>query len=304
MVSLVALLTWRLPAWLVLPIFLIFASLDGVYVSSALFKVPQGAWFTLMLAVVLSSIFILWRFGKEAQWTAESLDRLPASALLTATTDGGGGNDQPPVRLADAFGGTPVSTVPGLGIFFDKQGDPAVLPASFAHFVRKFAARPRVLVFFHMRPLPVPTVAPGERFVVTRAASAAAGLLPDCYSVVMRHGYTDDVLRPGMARELVAQVELAVARQVGSGSSRGNGGNEAALAALREAYGAQTVYVLGKETMRIGRPAGKSRYGPGALARRFFLAMFLWLRENSRTKLADLDIDVDKLVEVGFLKEI
>jgi len=34
------------------------------------------------------------------------------------------------------------------------------------------------------------------------------------------------------------------------------------------------------------------------------LSAFLWIRENSRTKLADLDIDADQLIEVGFVKEI
>ena len=34
------------------------------------------------------------------------------------------------------------------------------------------------------------------------------------------------------------------------------------------------------------------------------LETLLWIRENSRTKLADLDIDADNLVEVGFVKHI
>lgn len=34
------------------------------------------------------------------------------------------------------------------------------------------------------------------------------------------------------------------------------------------------------------------------------LETFLWIRENSHTKLADLDIDADNLVEVGFVKQI
>ncbi|KAJ9154879.1 Potassium transporter 5 [Pleurostoma richardsiae] len=284
MVSVIAILAWRLPIYVVLPIFLIFAGLDGAFLSAVLTKVPEGAWFTLLLAFILSSIFILWRFGKENQWAAESLDRLPPDAVLVRGDPARGA----PARLAQAFGGTPVSVVPGLGIFFDKVGDSSVLPTSFAHFVRKFAARPAVLVFFHMRPLPVASVAPGERFVVTRTAG-----VPNCYGVVMRHGYADDVIRPGMARDLVAQVELAVSRSA----------DRDELEALREAHGSQIVYVLGKETMRVKTLPGQ-RFRPVAMARRVLLQTFLWIRENTRTKLADLDIDVDKMVEVGFLKEI
>ena len=231
-----------------------------------------------------------------------------------------------------------------MGIFFDKTGDPAILPPSFVHFVRKFAARPSVLIFFHMRPLPVPSVPLGERFVVTRRSSsglppsapgseaegyvaARSGseersndvkprvggvpLLPDAYSVVLRHGYMDDVLRPGLARDLVAQIELAV-------SGRGENGHLAGeLETLRRAVEAQIVYVLGKEAMRIKRRGGggstdgekiKGVKDVGGWVRNatrsVLLGTFLWIRENSRAKLADLDIDVDKLVEVGFVKEI
>lgn len=319
MVSLVAILAWRLPIWVVLPVFLIFAALDGVFLTSVLTKVPDGAWFTLLLAVILSSVFILWRFGKEHQWAAESLDRLPPAGLLahgdparapssSSSSASGAPGDQ--IRLAQAFGGTPVSTVPGLGIFFDKSGDTALLPPSFAHFVRKFAARPAVVVFFHMRPLPLATVPLGERFVVTRlqpqhrppqpasssrsSASPPPSLLPNCYSVVMRHGYTDDVIRPGMARELVAQIELAVSQR--------SEADAVELAALREAHESQVVYVLGKETMRVKREG--ARWNVARITRRLLLEAFLWIRENTRAKLADLDIDVDKMVEVGFLKEI
>lgn len=301
MVSLVAILIWRIPTWVVLPMFLLFGALDGVYLTSVLTKVPEGAWFTLLLAFILSSIFILWRFGKEAQWAAESQDRLRATSLLELDQT----NGRP--CLAHHLGGGPISTVQGLGIFFDKTGDTAVLPTAFVQFVRKFSARPTVLVFFHMRPLPVPSVAPSERYVVTRPAG---GLLPNCYSVVLRHGYVDDVIRPGMGRDLVAQIELAVAQAAAATAAAAGlpepATDSAELRTLRDACEQQTVYVLGKEAMRIRKKGEKGGRlaGLASWPRSLFLSMFLWIRENSRTKLADMDIDVDKLVEVGFVKDI
>jgi len=61
MVALVALIVWRINAVIVLSLFLVFACLDGAYMSAALTKVPTGAWFTILLAFILSTIFILWR---------------------------------------------------------------------------------------------------------------------------------------------------------------------------------------------------------------------------------------------------
>lgn len=88
MVAIAAIIVWRLHLLLVLAVFLFFACLDGLYLSSALTKVPNGAWFTLMLAAVLASTIITWRYGKETQWKAERSDRIPVSYLLSARDDG------------------------------------------------------------------------------------------------------------------------------------------------------------------------------------------------------------------------
>lgn len=289
MVALVAILVWRLPFYIVAPVWLIFAALDGTYLSSVLQKVPDGAWFTIVLAAVLCSIFTIWRFGKEAQWKAESLDQLPLAALVKSDQATPGSSSKSLV-LNETFGGVPVSTVPGLGIFFDKTGDFTHLPACFTHFVIKFAARPSVIIFFHMRPLTVPSVPLDERYIVTHAH----GLI-DCYNVTLRHGYMDDVLHPGLARELVGQIELTI--------SRGRRPDAAELETLRAAYGSQMVYILGKEAMKVKKGSSMTSRVTGFF-RNFVLYIFLWMRENSRTKLADLNIDADKLIEVGFLKEI
>src|SRR5450432_4489320 len=126
MVTLVAIIVWRIHVLVVLFGFLVFALLDGAYMSAALTKVPQGAWFTIVLAFILSSIFILWRFGKENQWISEAADRFPTSHFLVTDKNGES-------RLTDAFGGMKISTVSGVGIYFDKTGDN--VPIVFAQFV-------------------------------------------------------------------------------------------------------------------------------------------------------------------------
>jgi KUP system potassium uptake protein len=288
MVAIVALVVWRLNALLVLFLFLVFASLDGVYLSSALIKVPSGAWFTLVLALVLSSIFILWRFGKENQWSSESKDRFQPSYLLTTNSDG-------QTKLTKAFGGRDVSTIPGVGIFFDKVGD--MVPIVFTQFVSKFAARPEITVFFHMRPLSLPTVPESERYVITRTS------IPSCYRLTIRHGYTDQIVTPDLGRMIVEQIVLYITRDKNALSDSGSATSkihspevQREINAVESAWAAQTVYVMGKEQMKIKRGSN--------ILRRGFLWAFLWIRENSRAKMADMDIPTDQLVEMGFVKEI
>jgi KUP system potassium uptake protein len=86
-VSLVALIVWKIKWWIVLPLWLIEATFEGLYMTSALNKVPDGAWFTISLACIIASVFATWRFGKERQWNAERKDRLTRLSKLVRKTD-------------------------------------------------------------------------------------------------------------------------------------------------------------------------------------------------------------------------
>jgi KUP system potassium uptake protein len=88
MVSVVAIVIWRIHPVIVLVGFLVFGSLDGLYLSSALTKVPSGAWFTLMLTTILSIVLFVWRYGKEQQWQAEMSNRVSLGQLVTVDEGG------------------------------------------------------------------------------------------------------------------------------------------------------------------------------------------------------------------------
>ena len=75
-----------------------------------------------------------------------------------------------------------------------------------------------------------------------------------------------------------------------------------ALAFLQAAYEDQVVHIVGKEQMRIREVQGWGNVG--GLGRKVALAAFLWLRSNTGSKVANMNLDVEKLVEVGFVKVI
>ncbi|KKK23490.1 hypothetical protein P175DRAFT_0529378 [Aspergillus ochraceoroseus IBT 24754] len=299
MVSLAAIFVWRInPLFVVLP-FLIIGSLDGAYLSSALTKVPHGAWFTLALATLLALIFLLWRYGKEQQWFAEAEDRFPTSHIVVKGAEG-------QLHLTDRFGGTTLSTTKGLSVFFDKAGE--TTPTVFSQFVLKLTSIPEAIVFFHLRPLERPCVPSEERYTVSRLA------IPDSYRLVVRYGYNDEIIPSDMAEVITAQIREYIVQRgddrrgtmegipevVAEGSQSSqlsrSSRSQNRLERLDNAYSRRVIYIMGKEEMKIKQGTN--------IFRRLILGIFLWLRENTRAKMASLGLPIDRIVEVGFLKEI
>ncbi|KAI1128425.1 potassium uptake protein [Nemania abortiva] len=324
-VTLVALIVWRIPPYYVFLPWLFFATHDGLYLTSALNKVPDGAWFTLTLAAILASIFMLWRFGKESQWRAEAEDRFRPNQLVRRDAD-----DK--LSLTSRWGGGAVTPIRGFGIYFDKTG--VLTPTVFTQFVTKFGAVPEIMVFFHLHPVEIPTVSSSERYVISKL-----GAIPGCYRLVVRHGFMDEVITPDLAALIYEQIRKFVIRQSGGddsdekvdgqspeeraasqGSStalsenppsendskekqRVSGPAELADAKVREAlarldraFATKVMYIVGKEQMKI-------RIGTSIL-RRLILETFLFIRDNTRAKIANLRLAMDRVVEVGFVKEI
>ena len=339
MVSLAGVFVFRKPIALVLLFWLVIACLDGAYLSSALTKVPDGAWFTITLAIILACIFLLWRYGKEQQWSAEAEDRFPTRHFVVPGPDG---------ELQLTGTSTSLSTFKGMGIYFDKAGDNT--PHVFAHFVSKLTAIPGVVVFFHLRPLDRPSVAPEERHTVSKLAIANA------YRVVVRYGYNDEVVSPDLAAVVYEQIrsfilsrkvvriptvagpvpinepaakrgsldvdskgkgpmtsgqdfsptstildsnhqdDEAITQPDSTATVQDSGSIKHDLDTLEEAYRHKVLYIVGKEQMKLKSST--------TIVRRALLGAFLWLRDNTRNKIANLKIPATDLIEVGFLKEL
>lgn len=119
----------------------------------------------------------------------------------------------------------------------------------------------------------------------------------------------DDIITADLARLLVDQITLYITSNQGRVSLANpvnfenntpdldmDAGIRAELSALQNAQSQQTVYIVGKEQMRIA---------PGTnIVRKILLGVFLWIRENARSKIVGLNIPMEQLVEVGFVKEI
>ena len=293
LVTLVAIIVWRTHPAIALAVWLPFVTLDALYSTSALTKVPSGAWFTILLAVILASFFTLWRYGKEKQWSCESSGRLKLPQLFSRDA-----TDDSRFMLAERLGGGTLAEIDGMGIFFDKTGEMA--PAVFEQWLRKLRAEMKIVVLMHMRALSVPHVLEEDRFAVAQT------IIPDVYRLVIRHGYNDHVVTPDLAAVVYAEVRKAILRDAArpngmatSSAIQSSDEDEMTgprLRRLETAYENQVLYAVGKEQMRIS-----SEYN---IFKQMVLGTFLWVRENCRGRIAKMNVPTDKLVEIGFVIEI
>ncbi|OCF58219.1 potassium uptake protein [Kwoniella mangroviensis CBS 10435] len=292
MVTLVSIFVWRFNPLLVVFPWLVFTLLDATFLSSALTKVPDGAWFTLTLAAALACVFLLWRFGKERQWLAEAKDRFPTSHFIARSSDGH-------LRLTDAYSGVPLSTIRGLGIFFDKAGE--TTPIVFSQFVTKLTSIPEAIVFFHLRPLDRPTVSSEDRYTVSRLG------IPNCYRLVVRYGFNDEVVTPDLAIVIFKQIRSFLIKQTtdnnnaavpsaGLTSGKDDQNIKDEITRLDRALAHKVLFITGKGQMKIGHNRN--------WLSKLLLWAFLWIRDNTRNRIASLKLPVEEIVEVGFLKEI
>ncbi|KAK7711131.1 hypothetical protein SLS57_008221 [Botryosphaeria dothidea] len=232
-------------------------------------------------------------------------------------------------------------TLDGLGIFFDKAG--TKLPTVYEEFLRKFQAQQDVHVFLHLRALPVPHVAEAEAFEVagTRQPNCYRMIIRHGYNdhpvsadlgavvykqlreaickapvvkPIRQPASSADATTTGTTSTSVTNADPADdydAINIASGPSESTSQEEKSskapstnlptvserLAALDSAFSTQVVYIVGKEQLRLLQ-------GSNNVFKRTVLEIFLWFRDNTRAKVSKMNIPVDKLVEVGFVREI
>lgn len=154
MITLVALIVWRIrPYFIAIPALTIVA-MDGAYLSAALTKVPLGAWFTLALASIIACVFILWRFGKEQQWAAEKEDRIPLSHFVEHKQ----GDEYVLASVNGQQGGEVLSRSRGFSVFFDKGG--INTPQVFSQYINKLVSKSLSLDAYRKDLFPMPASIP------------------------------------------------------------------------------------------------------------------------------------------------
>ncbi|KAJ8620614.1 hypothetical protein MRB53_029143 [Persea americana] len=167
LMSLVIIFVWQKNAIYALMFLLFFGSIEAFYLSSSYIKVPQGGWVPLVLSVVFMIVMYVWHYGSRRKYLFDLQNKVSMKWILT---------------LGPSLG---IVRVPGIGLIYTELA--TGVPAIFSHFVTNLPAFHQVLVFVCVKSVPVPYVAPDERYLIGRIGPKAYRM----YRCIVRYGYND-----------------------------------------------------------------------------------------------------------------
>eukprot|EP01133_Synstelium_polycarpum_P009175 gene9175-10766_t len=152
------------PLWVVILLGAFFLILDLAFFTSCLVKIPTGGWFPIAVALVLSFIMLVWRYGRRRVSAQIRQISPPLDTTLAAITNW---HD----RCAGA-------------VFLADQED--ITPLSIAKLQPFLTYMPYPLFFLSVHHLPVPFIAESHR-VIIREVIPSQGV----FQVVVNYGYSE-----------------------------------------------------------------------------------------------------------------
>ncbi|KAJ4792143.1 Potassium transporter [Rhynchospora pubera] len=163
----VMLLVWR-SHWLLVLIFTTLSLLVELpYFSAIIFKIDQGGWVPLVIAVAFMLIMYVWHYCTVKRYEFEMHSKVSMAWIL---------------GLGPSLG---LVRVPGIGFVYTELA--SGVPHIFSHFITNLPAIHSVVVFVCVKYLPVYTVPPDERFLVKRIGPKNFHM----FRCVARYGYKD-----------------------------------------------------------------------------------------------------------------
>ncbi|XP_068656010.1 probable potassium transporter 13 [Aristolochia californica] len=145
----------------------IFGSLELLYFSASLAKVPKGGWVPLIFSLVVLSVMFIWHYGTSRKELYESQNKLCIDRLLS---------------MGPSLG---IVRVPGIGLIYTNVV--SGVPPMFAHFITNFPAFHKILIFVSLQSLTVPRVPVSERVLIGRVGPPESRL----FRCIVRYGYKD-----------------------------------------------------------------------------------------------------------------
>ncbi|CAA6658040.1 unnamed protein product [Spirodela intermedia] len=270
---------WRRSLLAALCFAAVFGSVEMVYLSASLAKVPHSGWFPLALSLTVVAVMAAWHYGTWKKESFELQNKVSLDSILSFTQDLG------------------LRRVAGVGVVYSGAGAGTSVPPAFAHFVTNFPALHSVLIFVSFKPLAIPRVPPEQRFLVARLGPPEHRL----FCCVVWYGYKDSRSDSHAFEELLIlklaeflRQEAAAAATTGGSAEKTVAAPLAAVEELMEAKEAGVAYLMGHTRVYARRSS--------PLLKKLAIDVFYgFLRRNCRRPADELGISPSSLIEIGMV---
>lgn len=179
--TIVMLLIWRKKLIFILLFYVVFSSIELIYLSSILTKFVQGGYLPFCFSLVLMALMIAWHYVHVMKYWYE-LDHIVPADEVTALLEK-----------------HEVRRIPGVGLLYSDlvQGIPPVFP----RLVERIPSVHSVFLFMSIKHLPIPHVAPVERFLFRQVGPREHRM----FRCVARYGYCDMLEESGFFKGLLIE---------------------------------------------------------------------------------------------------
>ncbi|KAL5125140.1 Potassium transporter 1 [Glycine soja] len=167
LMTLVMVIVWKQGIIKAIICLVLFGSIELLYISASICKVPEGGWIPLVLSFIFMSIMFTWNYGTMKKHEFDVENKVSMSKILS---------------LGPCLG---MVRVPGIGVIFSNLA--SGVPAIFGHFVTNLPAFHQVLVFVCVKSVQVPCVSDNERLVISRIGPKEYRM----FCCIVRYGYKD-----------------------------------------------------------------------------------------------------------------
>ncbi|PSS14192.1 Potassium transporter like [Actinidia chinensis var. chinensis] len=167
LMAMVMIIVWKQNIVTTFAFLVFFGSVELLYLSAALYKVPEGGWIPLVLSLLFMAIMFLWNYGTLKKHKFDVENKVSMDRILS---------------LGPSLG---MVRVPGIGLVYTNLV--TGVPAVFGHFVTNLPAFHQVVIFICVKSVQVPYVNEKERFLIGRVGPKEYGM----FRCVVRYGYKD-----------------------------------------------------------------------------------------------------------------
>lgn len=167
---------WQWPPIALIPFAIVFLTIDAAFLGANLFKIPDGGWFPLVVAVLVFTQLTTWKRG-----TALVSERLKSEGLPIET-------------FLDGIDWKEIKRVPGVAVFMTRNTD-TVPPALLANLRYNHVLHEQV-VLLCAETVEVPRVLPVEREEIKR-------LERGFYQMTLHYGFMEELNVPKVLENLV-----------------------------------------------------------------------------------------------------